>query len=78
MCRLLSEKGNPQLTSVTALLQHLGLRLAVEVGKPSSHRHRPRCTPLHWGLTPPFCAVFAPRVGIALGWAMSTLVVGGR
>lgn len=29
--RMLSDQGNPQLASLTALLQSLGLRLAVEV-----------------------------------------------
>ena len=31
MYRILSEKGNPQLSSLTALLDSLGLKLAVEV-----------------------------------------------
>ena len=31
MYRMLSEKGNPQLSSLLAVLQQLGLRLAVEV-----------------------------------------------
>lgn len=34
MYRMLSEKGNPQLSSVTAVLHQLGLRLSVEVGQP--------------------------------------------
>lgn len=33
MYRMLSENGNPQLSSLTALLQQMGLRLAVEVGE---------------------------------------------
>ena len=32
MYRMLSDKGNPQLSSLSAVLQQLGLRLAVEVG----------------------------------------------
>lgn len=32
--RMLSEKGNPQLSSLSALLDQLGLRLAVEVSDP--------------------------------------------
>ena len=31
--RMLASTGNPQLSSLTALLHSLGLRLAVEVGK---------------------------------------------
>jgi len=31
MYRMLSDKGNPQLASLTAILHELGLRLAVEV-----------------------------------------------
>ena len=31
MYRMLSDKGNPQLSSLSAVLQQLGLRLAVEV-----------------------------------------------
>jgi probable addiction module antidote protein len=31
MYRILSQKGNPQLSSLTALLDSLGLKLAVEV-----------------------------------------------
>ena len=31
MYRMLSEEGNPQLSSLTALLEPLGLKLAVEV-----------------------------------------------
>ncbi len=31
--RMLASTGNPQLSSLTALLNSLGLRLAVEVGK---------------------------------------------
>jgi probable addiction module antidote protein len=34
MYRMLSEQGNPQLSSLTAILQHLGLKLAVEVKDP--------------------------------------------
>lgn len=34
MYRMLSERGNPQLSSLTAVLHQLGLRLAVEVGDP--------------------------------------------
>lgn len=34
MYRMLSEQGNPQLSSLTAVLHELGLRLAVEVGDP--------------------------------------------
>lgn len=34
MYRMLSEKGNPQLSSLSAVLRQLGLRLAVEVGEP--------------------------------------------
>lgn len=32
MYRMLSDKGNPQLSSLSAVLQQLGLRLSVEVG----------------------------------------------
>ncbi len=32
--RMLSDQGNPQLFSLTAVLQELGLRLAVEVSDP--------------------------------------------
>ena len=32
--RILSSKGNPQLSSLTALLHSVGLRLAVEVEQP--------------------------------------------
>lgn len=31
--RMLSRQGNPQLSSLTALLKSMGLRLAVEVGQ---------------------------------------------
>ena len=31
MYRMLSEQGNPQLSSLTAILKEMGLRLAVEV-----------------------------------------------
>lgn len=31
MYRMLSEKGNPQLSSLTAVLHQMGLRLAIEV-----------------------------------------------
>ena len=34
MYRMLSEHGNPQLSSLSAVLHQLGLRLAVEVGDP--------------------------------------------
>ncbi len=34
MYRMLSEQGNPQLSSLTAVLQQLGLRLLVEVDDP--------------------------------------------
>ena len=33
--RLLSEKGNPELSSLEKLLESLGLRLSVEVARPS-------------------------------------------
>lgn len=33
MYRMLSDKGNPQLSSLSAVLQQLGLRLAVEVSE---------------------------------------------
>jgi probable addiction module antidote protein len=36
MYRILSTKGNPQLTSLNALLRGVGLRLAVEVEAPNS------------------------------------------
>lgn len=36
MYRMLSDQGNPQLSSLTAVLQQLGLRLSVEVGDPVS------------------------------------------
>ena len=36
MDRMLSDQGNPQLSSLTAVLQQLGLRLSVEVGDPVS------------------------------------------
>ncbi len=32
--RMLSEEGNPQLSSLTAILQQMGLRLAIEVNEP--------------------------------------------
>ena len=32
--RMLSKEGNPQLTSLTTLLETMGLKLAVEVGDP--------------------------------------------
>mgnify|MGYP001600588167 CR=1 FL=1 len=34
MYRMLSDQGNPQLSSLTAVLRQLGLRLAVEVNDP--------------------------------------------
>ena len=34
MYRILSDQGNPQLLSLTAVLRELGLRLAVEVSDP--------------------------------------------
>ena len=34
MYRMLSEEGNPQLSSLTSVLHQLGLRLSVEVGDP--------------------------------------------
>jgi probable addiction module antidote protein len=34
MYRMLSEHGNPQLSSLTSVLQQLGLRLSVEVDAP--------------------------------------------
>ena len=34
MYRMLSDQGNPQLSSLTAILHQLGLRLAVEVDEP--------------------------------------------
>ena len=34
MYRMLSDQGNPQLSSLTAVLHQLGLRLSVEVGDP--------------------------------------------
>ena len=34
MYRMLSDQGNPQLTSLTAVLNQLGLRLAIEVSDP--------------------------------------------
>ncbi len=34
MYRMLSNKGNPQLSSLTAVLHQLGLRLAIEVDEP--------------------------------------------
>ena len=34
MYRMLSDQGNPQLLSLTAVLSELGLRLAVEVSDP--------------------------------------------
>ena len=34
MYRILSERGNPQLSSLTAVLHQLGLRLSVQVGDP--------------------------------------------
>ena len=34
MYRMLSDQGNPQLSSLTAVLHQLGLRLAVEVDEP--------------------------------------------
>ena len=33
MYRMLSDQGNPQLSSLTAVLHQLGLRLAVQVGE---------------------------------------------
>ncbi len=36
MYRMLSDQGNPQLSSLTSILHELGLRLAVEVGDPVS------------------------------------------
>lgn len=35
MYRMLSEQGNPQLSSLTAILKEIGLRLAVEVEEPA-------------------------------------------
>ena len=34
MYRMLSEQGNPQLSSLTSILHQLGLRLAVQVEEP--------------------------------------------
>lgn len=34
MYRMLSEQGNPQLSSLTSILHQLGLRLAVQVDEP--------------------------------------------
>ena len=34
MYRMLSDRGNPQLSSLTAVLHQLGLRLSVQVGDP--------------------------------------------
>ena len=34
MYRMLSDQGNPQLASLTAILQELGLKLSVEVKNP--------------------------------------------
>ena len=34
MYRMLSDEGNPQLSSLTAVLQQLGLRLSVAVNEP--------------------------------------------
>ena len=34
MYRMLSEQGNPQFTSLTAILRELGLKLSVEVKSP--------------------------------------------
>ena len=34
MYRMLSERGNPQLTSLSAILQELGLKLSVAVREP--------------------------------------------
>ena len=34
MYRMLSEQGNPQLSSLTVILKQLGLKLAVEVEEP--------------------------------------------
>jgi probable addiction module antidote protein len=34
MYRMLSGRGNPQLSSLTAILENIGLRLSVEVRKP--------------------------------------------
>lgn len=34
MYRMLSDQGNPQLSSLTAVLQQLGLRLSVQVSDP--------------------------------------------
>lgn len=34
MYRMLSDQGNPQLSSLTSVLHQLGLRLSVEVGDP--------------------------------------------
>jgi probable addiction module antidote protein len=36
MYRMLSDQGNPQLSSLTAILHQLGLRLAVEVDEPAA------------------------------------------
>jgi len=35
MYRMLSERGNPQLSSLTAILEQVGLKLAVEVKEPA-------------------------------------------
>jgi probable addiction module antidote protein len=41
--RTLSEKGNPELASLTAMLESMGLRLAVEVREPAKKEsgHKP-------------------------------------
>ena len=36
MYRMLSDQGNPQLSSLAAVLQQLGLRLAVQVKEPAA------------------------------------------
>ena len=36
MYRMLSDQGNPQLSSLTAVLEQFGLKLAVEITEPES------------------------------------------
>lgn len=36
MYRMLSDQGNPQLSSLTSVLEQFGLKLAVEVAEPES------------------------------------------
>ncbi|MBI4828653.1 MAG: HigA family addiction module antidote protein [Nitrospinae bacterium] len=45
--RMLSMKGNPSLTSLAALLESLGMKLAVQLEKPARRKHgvRKRRTP---------------------------------